>query len=215
MLRLHDPTTGRPEPIPPGPVHIHVAAGAERSFITADLLQRVAGRAGHRPVRVTRAPGIEPVEARFDDYNIAVPEVVTSVPGGAIQIDLPEADENWITLVGNAGCDFLCVRLATLRTRHTAPPDLGDDLLWRSQLDLERWRRLVAGWATAPGRPINRVYSAEAEAALFDDLDSPTALAVLERLADDPDVAPGAKLETIIHLDLLLGLNLVADIGRS
>lgn len=62
---------------------------------------------------------------------------------------------------------------------------------------------------------MNREYVAEAEAALANDLDSPTALAVLDRLIADPDVQPGAKLETVIHLDMLLALDLVRDIGRT
>ncbi len=65
-----------------------------------------------------------------------------------------------------------------------------------------------------PGPSDGREYAAQAEAALADDLDSPGALAVLDRLAADPDVPPGAKLETFIHLDMLLALGLVSAIGR-
>jgi len=61
---------------------------------------------------------------------------------------------------------------------------------------------------------MDRTYAAKAEEALANDLNSPEALAVLDRLVDDPDLAPGTKLETFIHLDMLLGLNLEALIGR-
>jgi hypothetical protein len=80
---------------------------------------------------------------------------------------------------------------------------------------LEAWRSLVAGWARSPGRPMDRDYARKAEAALGNDLDSPAALAVLDEIAADPDVPPGAKLETFIHLDLTLALGLVAAIGAA
>jgi hypothetical protein len=62
---------------------------------------------------------------------------------------------------------------------------------------------------------MDRAYAGEAEGALADDLDSPAALSVLDQLTADPGVEPGAKLETAIHLDLILGLDLVAGIGRA
>jgi hypothetical protein len=37
---------------------------------------------------------------------------------------------------------------------------------------------------------------------------------VLSRLAGDASVPPGAKFETVIKLDMILGLDLVALVGR-
>ena len=52
-------------------------------------------------------------------------------------------------------------------------------------------------------------------AAYDDDLDTPRALQVLRRLERDADVADGAKFEAFAHLDRLLGLDLVRDVGRA
>jgi hypothetical protein len=62
---------------------------------------------------------------------------------------------------------------------------------------------------------MDRDYARKAERALGNDLDSLAALAVLDEIAADPDVPPGAKLETFIHLDLTLALGLVSAIGAA
>ena len=54
-----------------------------------------------------------------------------------------------------------------------------------------------------------------AESAFDDDLDTPTALRALRELERDESVAPGAKLESFLHLDQVLGLDLAVEIGRS
>ena len=43
----------------------------------------------------------------------------------------------------------------------------------------------------------------------------PAALAALRALDGDAGVAPGARFETLAHVDQLLGLDLVADVGRA
>jgi cysteinyl-tRNA synthetase len=46
-------------------------------------------------------------------------------------------------------------------------------------------------------------------------LDTPTALVALGELEKDDKVDPGAKFETFVHVDRLLGLDLARDIGKS
>lgn len=221
MLRLYDHRTGRTGDLPPGPVRVHVSGGAERALVTADLLRRVAERGRLHPV-VTRSSGAAPVHVAPGD--LSVPEFETAPPpdgallvgpDGASSLAVPFEDGDWWDVQARAGADgdVLWVRLAMLRARYRDPVDVAG-LGPAARDDLARWRSLVAGWARGPGRPLDRAYVAEAEAALADDLDSPAALAVLDRLANDPDVPDGAKLESFIHLDLVLGLNLVAHIGR-
>ena len=53
------------------------------------------------------------------------------------------------------------------------------------------------------------------EAAFDDDLDTPLALRLLRELERDDSAAPGSRLETFLHLDQILGLDLSLDIGRS
>jgi len=217
MLRLHDHRTGRAEEVARGPLRVHVAAGADRALIVADLLRRVAERTGLRPVVVTRAEGVEPSAYGFSDLNLPdfpvapAPASDTAVfvgpaPGPGLSVVVPDA--------APAGDDPLCLRLGVLRVRYREPADLAA-AAERARDDLSRWRGLMAEWARSPGRPMDPTYAARGQDALADDLNSPAALATLDRLAEDPDVAPGAKLETFIHLDLLLGLDLVSQIGSA
>ncbi|XRQ11867.1 hypothetical protein ACN3XK_13555 [Actinomadura welshii] len=221
MLRLYDPRTGRAEPLPAGPgLRVQVLDGAgRRALVVTDLLRRVAERSGRR-VRVvtTSSP---PGDGDWSDFNIAPFEVLDTpipnadvhvsgdgrAPGGVLGLAVPPETGD------RAPADPLAVRLAMLEVRYREPLDLSDAAVSRAAGRLDRWRAAVAEWANAPGRPMSREHASEAEAALADDLDSPAALAVLDRLADDPDVPPGAKLETFIHLDLLLAVGLVAAIG--
>ncbi|MFF5263113.1 hypothetical protein ACFY4C_29645 [Actinomadura viridis] len=226
MLRLHDHRTGQALDVPPYALHVHVHAGRERALVTADLLRRVAERTRRRAA-LSRAEEVRPgagfADLNLPDVPVVAPEDVPAhavwvgsedVPGRQCLIVPPE-DRPWAAPAGSAGADPLSVRLAILRERYRDPVAPDDGRVAEAVRDLARWRSAVAGWARHPGRPMDRAYAAEGQAALIDDLDSPAALAVLDRLAEDPEVAPGAKVETVIHLDLLLGLDLVADIGRG
>ncbi|WP_412520016.1 hypothetical protein K8Z49_18535 [Actinomadura madurae] len=218
MLRLHDHRTGRAEALPGGRgLRVQVLTGTTgyRRAIVADLLRRVAERGGRR-VRVCCAPAaaddladynVQP----FEDASLPDPDVYVSgaADTDALCLVVPDETGDW------AAPDAPAVRLAMLETPYREPLDLSPARVSSARERLDGWRRGVAGWATSPGRPMNREYAAEAEAALADDLGGPAALAVLDRLAADPDVPPGAKLETAIHLDLLLGLGLVAAIGTA
>ncbi|MFI0353472.1 hypothetical protein [Actinomadura sp. 9N407] len=226
MLRLHDHRTGQVQEIPPYALSVHVHTGSERALVTADLLRRVAERARRRAI-LTRSeqvrPHVEFGELSLPEVEVADPE---TLPDDAVWVGseavlghrcltVPPERYEWAKLVESASVDPLCVRLAILRERYSEPDMMDGDLVVVAGRDLAHWREAVAEWATQPGRPMDRAYAAEAEAALWDDLDSPTALSVLDQLIADPGVEPGAKLETAIHLDLVLGLDLVADIGRA
>ncbi|WP_149260797.1 hypothetical protein [Actinomadura sp. K4S16] len=222
MLRLYDHRTGRAEALPAGRgLRVQVVDssdgpdGGYRRAVVADLLRRVAERAGRR-VRVVSTPS---TASGLDDYNVQPFEVLEDV--------LPDAD---VYVTGRADMDALCLvvpqetgsapdrltaRLAMLEVPYKEPLELSGERVAASTERLDAWRGKVAEWATSPGRPMSREYADEAMAALADDLDGPAALAVLDRLAADRDVPPGAKLETFIHLDLVLALGLVSAIGQA
>ncbi|NDU71601.1 hypothetical protein GWI34_03025 [Actinomadura sp. DSM 109109] len=216
MLRLHDHRTGRAEALPAGRgLRVQVAGGGYRRAVVADLLRRLAERGGRR-VLVVSTPDAPP---GLDGYGVQ--------PFDVLDDALPDAD---VYVSGAADRDALCLavpretgtpsdpqaaRLAMLEVHYREPLDLSARRLEAAARRLDAWRAEVAGWARSPGRPIHRAYASEAEAALADDLGSPAALAVLDRLAADPDVPAGAKLETFIHLDLVLALGLVAAIGQA
>jgi cysteinyl-tRNA synthetase len=112
------------------------------------------------------------------------------------------------------GLDPLAVRLALLTRHYRTDVDLGTKDLEEAAERLTSLRRTVAGWAESPGKALSREYVEEAVAALDEDLDSPEVFAVLTRLAEDETVLPGAKFETVIKLDMILGLDLVGLVGR-
>ncbi|WP_051467956.1 hypothetical protein [Actinomadura oligospora] len=214
MLRLHDPRTGRLEGLPRAEVlRVHLLDGTDvRALVVADLLRRVAER-GRRSVLLSGA------HEDASDYGVA--PLYPEAPDRADIYVSPRAHEaNELTLVvppasGASDVDPLALRLAFLAVPYREPLALETETADAAASRLRAWRADVAGWASAPGRPMHRPSVTEAETALADDLDTPAALDVLDRVASDESIAPGAKLETFIHLDLLLGLNVVADIGRT
>ncbi|MQY03710.1 hypothetical protein [Actinomadura macrotermitis] len=239
MLRLHDHRTGELVPLPPGPaLRIEVLERAGfRALVTADLLRRVAERQGRR-VRLNSSPyfaaqdqewhelGIVPFHTyEWEEVPDGLPDADVYVQSGpsfrmpeapdALCLRIPYETGEWYSTMANTSWSAIYARLGFLEGHYREPMALTSEKYVAALNRLDRWRKLVARWAGSPGRPMNREYVAEAEAALANDLDSATALDVLDRLADDPRVEPGAKVETFIRIDLLLGLNVVADIGRA
>jgi hypothetical protein len=230
MLRLHDHRTGRAEALPGGRgLRVQVTSGGAggrppsngtvgvgyRRPVVADLLRRVAERGGRRVQVFCASPTADDLAdynvQPFEDASLADADVYVSgaADRDALCLAVPRETGEWATP------DALAARLAMLETPYREPLELSPARLSSARERLDGWRGKVAEWATSPGRPMNREYATEAEAALADDLGSPAALAVLDRLAADPDVPPGAKLETVIHLDLVLGLGLVSAIGTA
>ncbi|MEV4256718.1 hypothetical protein AB0J52_26435 [Spirillospora sp. NPDC049652] len=219
MLRLHDPRTGRLEDLPRAEVlRVHVLEGTDlRGLVVADLLRRLADRRGRRVL----LSGDVNDGGQEDVAEYGVAPLYPDAPTKADLYVAPRAHETdaWTLVVPPAAGaarpsegDPLAVRLAYLSAHYREPLDLDVEA---AASRLRAWRAGVAEWANAPGRPMHRPSATEAETALTDDLDTPAALAVLDRVASDASIAPGAKLETFVHLDLLLGLNVVADIGRT
>jgi hypothetical protein len=205
VLRLYDGKTRSVEEIPTaraGVVRV-ASAGELRPLLVADLIRRVV--AHHR----LRAIGIwTPVEGA-DDLNVRPAELTAG-----------EADVHVGETVGRCemaardGLDPLAVRLALLRRHYRSDVNLSGEDLADADASLTALRRQVAGWAESPGKALNTDYVEEAVAALDEDLDTPAVFPVLSQLAEDAYVPPGAKFETVIKLDMILGLDLVALVGR-
>ncbi|WP_327089521.1 cysteine--tRNA ligase [Nonomuraea sp. NBC_01738] len=117
--------------------------------------------------------------------------------------------------VAEAGLDPLAVRLAFLEHKHRHQLNLTWDTLRAADRTLRRWRGRVAEWAERPSEPLARDYTGRALDAFEDDLDTPAALRVLRELEHDPEVSPGSKFESFLHLDHLLGLDLSSEIGKA
>lgn len=205
MLRLYDGQTGSVEELRterPGVLRVSCAREL-RSLLVGDLVRRTAGHHGLRTIGVwADLPGAS-------DLNVRPPELSEG------EADVHVGDTvGRCSIAARDGLDPLAVRLALLTRHYRTDVDLGEDDLGEAAEELTSLRRTVASWAEAPGKALNREYVDEAVGALDDDLDSPTVFAVLARLCRDDAVPPGAKFETAIKLDMILGLDLVGLVGR-
>jgi hypothetical protein len=115
-------------------------------------------------------------------------------------------------LAGNED-DPLAVRLALMSFPSRQPADLTDSVLGGARETVGDWRHRVARWAESPSRPIP-AHLAETARAAFGDLDIPSAIALLRGLVHDGTVPAGAKFETFLYVDRVLGLDLPREIGK-
>jgi hypothetical protein len=115
-------------------------------------------------------------------------------------------------LAGHEG-DPLALRLALISFRIEQAADLTEYILAGAGETVAQWRRWVAEWAQRPSRPVP-AHLAEALRTAFDDLDTVPALALLRDLASDDSAPAGAKFETFLYADRVLGLDLPSEIGR-
>lgn len=205
MLRLYDPRTGRVEKVVSARAGVVRVACTDdlRAQVVGDLIRRLAGRHRLRTVGVwTPVPGAS-------DLGVRPPEL----SAGHADVHVGDAVGRW-SPVSWEGLDPLAVRLSLLESHYRTDIAHTRADLAGVETSLTAWRRRVAGWADSPGRPADRSYVAEALAHLDSDLDTPSVFGLLSRLADDASVAPGAKFETAVELDMILGLDLVRLVGR-
>ena len=109
--------------------------------------------------------------------------------------------------------DPLAVRLALMSFPGNRPANVDDGALAQAGGTLGSWRQQVARWAESPSRPIP-ASAAEAAGSAFGRLDTVAVLALLRGLLADASVPPGAKFETFVYADRILGLDLAREIGR-
>jgi hypothetical protein len=239
MLRIYDGQAAAL--VTPGRgLQVQVSAGPGdgldglRRYLVADLLRRTAQ--SHRlAVSVNGQPGAEP--GTLTALNIHPPGHDAQVTNGAdvwiVGAEAGPAGTHWVapgparaeaadlggvvtalTVLTDRGLDPLALRLAFLEHPYRQPLDLAWDEVGRADGTLRDWRRLVAAWAMHPSKPMCAQYVAELTEAFDDDLDTPAALGSLRRLAEDAEIPPGSKFETAAHLDQLLGLDVVSEVGR-
>jgi cysteinyl-tRNA synthetase len=113
------------------------------------------------------------------------------------------------------GLDPLALRLAFLTSRYRTQVDLSWAALVAADAQLTKWRDRVRTFAESPSRQMCSAYVEEVVSAFNDDLDTPKALQTLRRLDRDDEIPDGSKFEMFAHLDGVLGLDLVRDVGRS
>ncbi|GAA1911160.1 hypothetical protein GCM10009837_39490 [Streptomyces durmitorensis] len=128
--------------------------------------------------------------------------------GGAGQDADRDADQD-------AGRDALALRLFLLGHPHHEPVDVTAEAVDAAGVRLANWRKAVAAWADEPSKAMPADFVDRARAALENGLDTPAVLRLLGDLEAAADVPGGAKFETFAHLDRVLGLEVVRDVGRS
>ena len=113
------------------------------------------------------------------------------------------------------GFDPLALRLAFMSNRYRQQLNLTWESISAADTTIRRWRERVAQWATGPSAALSVTHLNAMKAAFADDLDTPRAITVLRELEKDSSVSDGAKLETFLAADRLLGLDLARDIGKA
>jgi cysteinyl-tRNA synthetase len=124
----------------------------------------------------------------------------------------------------------LAARLLFLQARYRSPLNFTWSAVAGAERALERLRARMAAWASDPGGgdgpgpagdPARDPgagaggYERRFWAAVHDDLDTPTALAVLHELEADESLAPAARFAAVARLDQFLGLDLDAEAGQA
>lgn len=214
-----------------------------RVLLVADLLARTAELRDWQVLTALAGKDsaqLEALERAADALNVHPPAVragpgeARASLGGPIDVHLvgddADVDRDQSGLVARVGAvrpreagllgepaaepDPLAIRLAMLSFPYHRPADLTEDVLAQARQTLAHWRRRVAEWAQLPSRPMPAPVADRLRAA-FDDLNTVTALALLQSLEPDDDVPTGARFETFVYADRILGLDLPRDIGRT
>ena len=185
-------------------------------------VEQAASALGVHPTAGPASPGDAqallggPVDVHVVSYGTGADDgqsgVVTCVGDAHMRGTAGHGDSAADLLAGNEH-DPLAVRLALMSFPSHEPADLADSVLAGARETARDWRRRVAQWAEWPSRPIP-AHLAEAARAAFGDLDIPSAIALLHALAYDDSVPAGAKFETFLYFDRVLGLDLPREIGK-
>jgi hypothetical protein len=178
-------------------------------------LERAAGALGIHPPAARAAPGAES-QALAGPVDVHLAASDAEVTGGIVERvgaarGPQDGDPGDPGGPGGSG-DPHAVRLALLGFRWDEPAGLTEDALSGACQTLSRWRRRVADWANSPSRPVPAAVTEQIRAAAGD-LDTVSLLALLSGLASDEALPPGARFETFLYADRLLGLELPREIG--
>jgi hypothetical protein len=198
-----------------------------RVLVVADVLRRVVEdvHGGQALLGVlagsSTPPMAEPLSVRAPSVVAASMEEITARLGGPVDLVVGQQDSSPNLLVGPVPAvealdddDPLAVRLVLLGARYAEPVSVTASTLGQAAETLRARRARVREWAEHPSAPMPAKPIEHARAALDDDLNVPAVLDVLDAVAHDDAVAPGAKFEAFVFLDRVLALDLARDVGR-
>jgi len=211
-----------------------------RVLLVADVLTRVAELQGMETITVLAADSPPPAGLGEDlsALGIRPPAALAShaearaMLGGPVQVHVTRlppgsGDGGDGVLIGVGAVhdltqraasgkrgDLLALRLALLSCPYREPVTLTPAGLDDAAVLAGRWRRRVAEWAAEPSRPVPADAASVIRGAFDEDLDTVVALDLLRGMESRPDVPAGAKFETFLFVDRVLGLELPREIGR-
>ncbi|AIR97067.1 cysteinyl-tRNA synthetase [Streptomyces glaucescens] len=177
-------------------------------------LRAAAGTLGVRPLEDRAQAGPGPGERQVLHVVAEGAEAPDGVRVGVAAVEParpPHAPGDGARALLNG--DPAVLRLALLARRRGEPARLDPEALAAAGRTLGRWRRAVAGWAREPSRPVPEEVRGRLRAAWEDDLDVPGVLRVLRWVESEPELPDGARFETYVYADRLLGLDLARDLG--
>ena len=211
-----------------------------RVLLVADVLTRIAGLQGLQTVTVLVAdsPLPEGLGEDLGALGIHRPAVAAScgearaLVGGSAHVhvarDAPGSGEGGDAVLVSVGPveemterpaarnrgDLLALRLALLSCPYREPVTLTQAALADAAESAGRWRRRVAEWASQPSRPIPAEAATTIRGAFDRDLSTVAALDLLRSVESRRDIPAGAKFETFLFVDRVLGLELPREIGH-
>jgi hypothetical protein len=214
--------------------------GDLRVLLVADVLTRIAGLQGLQTVSVLAADG--PLPAGLDEdlsaLGIYRPAVAAScgdaaaLVGGSAHVHVtrdapgsgdgadgvlvgvgPVEDLTERAAEGNRG-DLLALRFALLSCPYRQLVTLTQAARSDASASASRWRRRVAEWASQPSRPVPAGAATAIRDAFDMDLNTAAAMDLLRSVESRQDIPAGAKFETFLFVDRVLGLELPSEIGH-
>jgi hypothetical protein len=191
-----------------------VTAVAAGSPLPADLDEDLSALGIHRPVVLAGCEAAAALLGGPAQVHVARDAPGCGEAGDAVVIGVgPVENLTQPAADGNRG-DLLALRLALLSCPYRQPVTFTQDSLANAAGSVGRWRRRVAEWASQPSRPIPADAATAIRDAFDDDLNTVAALDLLHNVESRPDIAAGAKFETFLFVDRVLGLEFPREIGH-
>lgn len=113
-----------------------------------------------------------------------------------------------LTTLTEEGFSPIALRYLFLEAHYRKPQSFTKEALKGAERALSRLHLFGDSLATTKEKPMNHIYMNQFKKALFDDLNTPQALAIMWELIRDADVSDGSKKQTLERMDRVLGLDI-------
>ena len=179
----------------------------------ADLGEDLAALGIHPPAALASYRDVRAVLGGQAQVHVARQAAGSGHSGDGALIGVGPVEDLTHQAAGGDRRDLLALRLALLSCPYREPVTITGAALADAAESAGRWRRRVAEWAAEPSRPIPADAASVIRGAFDDDLDTVAALDLLRSVESRQDVPAGAKFETFLFVDRVLGLELPREVG--